>query len=144
MKHPYRLRMPFSAFNIDRNPGSKFFMLAQFPSRSRIGYPDLSIPSTGKIDVFSLRGPPVYYTPIGLGASRGSPHQNLHLTSHWFRQEGPLSQCCLGVGSCSQLRSSPRQNTHTFHSSHRNTAPLLHHPTTLLPLNTTTNVLNSQ
>jgi hypothetical protein len=37
------------------------------------------IPLTGEIDVFSLRGPPAYYTSIGLGASRGAPHQNLHL-----------------------------------------------------------------
>jgi hypothetical protein len=39
--------------------------------------PSLSIPPSGKIDVFSLRDPPAYYTPIGLGATQG-PHQNLH------------------------------------------------------------------
>ena len=31
------------------------------------------IPLTGKIDVFSLRGPPAYYTPIGLGPLGGHP-----------------------------------------------------------------------
>jgi hypothetical protein len=34
---------------------------------------------TGKIDVFSLRGLSAYYTSIGLGTSRGAPHQNQHL-----------------------------------------------------------------
>jgi hypothetical protein len=37
------------------------------------------IPLTGKIDVFSLRGRPAYYTSISLGTSRGAPHQNQHL-----------------------------------------------------------------
>jgi len=37
------------------------------------------IPMTGIIDVFSLKWPPAYYAPIGLGTSRGSTHQNQHL-----------------------------------------------------------------
>ena len=41
------------------------------------------IPLTGKIDVFSLRGPPAYYTSIGLGTSRGALHQNQHLGRLW-------------------------------------------------------------
>jgi hypothetical protein len=40
-----------------------------------------TIPLTGKIDVFSLRGQPAYYTPIGLETSRGTPHQNQLLGS---------------------------------------------------------------
>jgi hypothetical protein len=39
----------------------------------------VTIPLTGNMDFFSLMGPPAYYTPIGLGASRGAPHQNQHL-----------------------------------------------------------------
>ena len=31
------------------------------------------IPLTGNIDVFSLRGPPAYYTPISLGPLGGLP-----------------------------------------------------------------------
>jgi hypothetical protein len=31
------------------------------------------IPLTGNIDVFSLKGPPAYYTPIGLGPLGGHP-----------------------------------------------------------------------
>src|SRR5271155_5485280 len=33
----------------------------------------MRIPLTGNIDVFSLRGPPAYYTPIGLGPLGGHP-----------------------------------------------------------------------
>jgi hypothetical protein len=40
----------------------------------------VGIPFTGNMDFFSLMGPPAYYTPIGLGASRGAPHQNQHLS----------------------------------------------------------------
>jgi hypothetical protein len=42
------------------------------------GYP---IPLTGNMDFFSLKGRPAYYTSIGLGASKGSPHQNQYLES---------------------------------------------------------------
>jgi hypothetical protein len=51
--------------------------------------PSLSIPSSGKIDVFSLRGPPAYYTPIGLGATQGAPHQNLHLPTRMAQRGRP-------------------------------------------------------
>src|SRR6266480_3076822 len=55
----------------------------------------LSIPLTGKIDVFSLRGPPAYYTPISLGLSGVSLHRS-HLReskpTRLYNAGGPLSE----------------------------------------------------
>jgi hypothetical protein len=51
----------------------EFELKATFSSPEEIADLIICIPLTGKIDVFSLRGPPAYYTSIGLGTSRRPP-----------------------------------------------------------------------
>ena len=61
-----------------------------------------TIPLTSKIDVFPLRGPPAYYTSIGLGTSRGTPHQNQHIGSSpiGLSLSGGHFDTVLGAGLC--------------------------------------------
>jgi hypothetical protein len=51
------------------------------------------IPFGGKMGFFSLKGLPAYYISIGLGVSRGAPHQNQHLAGSFylFKLQGLLS-----------------------------------------------------